>query len=385
MAYPDPAQTSAYEDQLLKLYGYEPETLPAAYQPQEFSHRGNLLESFAGLEGLDLPQPRSFGEGLLYGVTRGLGAGGTKRTQQREKFETAQVNRQATIDAERRRVSQENQKSRREAGKEFRTEQAGQRKEKAKFEQENPVLTDEEAAVNPGFAAAGFKIGQPVSKSFRERLGMYSVEAPERQARDVRAQAIADRQVASAERQTRLAETNTVGKLFDDYRIDPAIKGYQNVRTNLNTAETAAKQQSGPGDIAVVFAFMRALEPDNPNAVREGEYDNARKATGLFQQALNLPSRYFQGNQLTPVGRQFFLSQMRATLKSRRSDYDLANDQFSRRAEQGGVDPSLFIREFQPAGQAPQGGPQPNVKVAPIPKEQLDSEWNRFVRSKGGR
>lgn len=184
---------------------------------------------------------------------------------------------------------------------------------------------------------------------FGRRKG--AIEAGETPA-EIRARESSERSERLANIRERLSMFQTVNALGDDYKNDPSIKGYREVRSNLISANTASKLRSGPGDIALIFSFMRALEPENVNVVREGEFSNARQAAGTLQKYTNLPARFFAGTQLTDEGRRYFLRQMGASLRSRQGDFKKANDEYLRRAKTFGVEPNLFIREYA----APESG-----------------------------
>lgn len=338
------------------MLGLEPPVLDTTQEPgYQGGGFNSFLQGMGGLENTPMPSPRNFGEGLVSGFSRGIGRAGTRAQSERAKFETLALERQRTRNAANLEATRDYRKERGAALKDLTKSQRDAKTKQTEYERDNPVVDDALIAKYPGLSALPRMKGQRIEQSM---LNRQALEEPGRTAAAARAgaagdraAAAADRSAQAADRSNRLATVNSASKLIDDYRLDPAVKGYQNVRSNVNTAEAAAKLGNGPGDIAIVFSFMRALEPENPNAVREGEYSNARKAAGLFQQVKNLPSKYFAGTQLTPEGRQFFLKTMRAQLQSRRPDYDMANDQYRQRSAAFGVDPTLFVRDF-PAGSA---------------------------------
>jgi len=118
----------------------------AGYTPQTYGGQP-LLESLGGLESLQLPQAHGLGEGLLYGLTRGLGAAGTRALERRAKFEQDQTRRQAAADQERIAASREYRQARGAALRQKEGDRlATQRettKEQAKYEQDTvPIPPD---------------------------------------------------------------------------------------------------------------------------------------------------------------------------------------------------------------------------------------------------
>ena len=153
-------------------------------------------------------------------------------------------------------------------------------------------------------------------------------------------------QAAAATRANHLATVASTDKLIDNYNQDPDIKAYRQLRTNEMTAKAGAAQKNGVGDLAMVFAYQRALEPDAPNAVREGEVATARQAVGRIESLKALPKKYISGDGFTEEGRQYILRAIDSFRKSREQNYKLAHSQFIDRAAAFGVDPKLILRDY---------------------------------------
>ena len=122
------------------------------FQPGRFQGRGSFLEPFSGLEQQQHPQPRSFGEGFLYGVSGGLGRAGTQSAKARQRFEESEAERRKAFDRERQDASRllrslSGAERRRKLG-----EQSAERKDRKKFEDENPVLTADQIKEMPHLA-----------------------------------------------------------------------------------------------------------------------------------------------------------------------------------------------------------------------------------------
>lgn len=70
---------------------------------------------------------------------------------------------------------------------------------------------------------------------------------------------------------------------------------------------TAAKDPTGAGDIAMIFNFMKLLDPGS--RVTEGEVALAGQVSGAASQFLNLYNRLVKGDKLTSTARQDILFQ----------------------------------------------------------------------------
>lgn len=142
--------------------GYEPEEEQDPYlaelqalQQEEFQpnqYKGSFLEPFAGLEEQQFRRPQSFGEGLLYGLSSGIGSAGTRAATSRQRFEQSELERRRAFDAERRQAS--NQLRALSAGDRRRrdTALADEKKARKKYEDETHVLTSKDVQDFPFLA-----------------------------------------------------------------------------------------------------------------------------------------------------------------------------------------------------------------------------------------
>lgn len=74
-----------------------------------------------------------------------------------------------------------------------------------------------------------------------------------------------------------LAQVNSLAKKLDDH---PTVKDYNAQVNKLDSVSRILEGVSGPRDLAVVFEFMKGLDPSS--VVRESEYDTAAKSGNLF-------------------------------------------------------------------------------------------------------
>ena len=363
----DPA-LAAQLAQLAQVYGIDPGASAEQAPPETFAPSGyeQWLERFSGgLGGVQAPRPRNFWEGLAVGGVQGLAGQGAKVATARERFTQRQQARQQATDAARAQATHDYRRA--AAGLIEETAKAGTKAtaDAAELDRTSPMVNAQLKSDNP--EVARFKEGERVPAAVWTEIQKRRLP---QSAADMRASDAADRAAKAAERQARLAEVNSASKLVDDYRLDPDIKAFTATRRNANTIKQAAQLKTGPGDLAVVFAYMRALEPENPNAVREGEYATAAQAMGRAQQLANMPRQWIEGDKLSDAGRRGFIEAANKLLKARQSDYDVANDQYRGRARLYGVDPAILIREYKNGDpQDVAGGPQ----TAPVPGGFFDS------------
>jgi hypothetical protein len=106
------------------------------------------------------------------------------------------------------------------------------------------------------------------------------------------------------------------------------VKPYVELGQAYQKIETAAKNPSPAGDIAMVYGFMKVLDPGS--VVREGEFATAQNAGGIPDTVRNLYNKALDGQRLGEKIRSDFLQQARNLVESQRV---MSNDLISRYTE----------------------------------------------------
>lgn len=86
-----------------------------------------------------------------------------------------------------------------------------------------------------------------------------------------------------------------------------ASKPFEELRQHWTRLNAAHNQKDGPGDIALVYSFMKMLDPTS--VVREGEFATAQNAGGVPDQVMQMYNRALQGERLPDTVRDGFLQQ----------------------------------------------------------------------------
>jgi hypothetical protein len=129
--------------------------------------------------------------------------------------------------------------------------------------------------------------------------------------------------------------------LTSQYLGTDPLKSYQTVRNGYEKVRASSQLDSGPGDISMIFAYMKMLDPTS--VVREGEFATAENAGGVGQQISNIYNRLLSGERLTPeLRKQFLAAADQLYAESSRNLADV-NDQFRRRAGAWSVNPDNFL------------------------------------------
>lgn len=115
---------------------------------------------------------------------------------------------------------------------------------------------------------------------------------------------------------------NTAEGMRKEFQALPNVKGYEQARgaadrlERLVTSSKDGKFGTGAGDIAMVFNFMKTLDPES--IVMPGEAATARNAPGLSDQMRNWYNLLISGQFLTPETRKDFLNVVNSELDSRK-------------------------------------------------------------------
>ncbi len=103
------------------------------------------------------------------------------------------------------------------------------------------------------------------------------------------------------------------------------VKPYVELGQAYQKIETAAKNPSPAGDIALVYGFMKVLDPGS--VVREGEFATAQNAGSVPDSVRNMYNKALSGERLGEKVRTDFLQQARNIVESQRV---MSNDLMAR-------------------------------------------------------
>ena len=105
-----------------------------------------------------------------------------------------------------------------------------------------------------------------------------------------------------------------------------------------------ADEKSGPGDLGLIFSYMKMLDP--ASVVREGEQMQAVKTAGISDQLWAAYQNVANGNKLTSGQRRKFIKAAQSRFKSMGKTQGRRNDYFRGIADAYGIDPNLVITDL---------------------------------------
>ena len=115
------------------------------------------------------------------------------------------------------------------------------------------------------------------------------------------------------------------------------VKEFRTIDAAYQNVRSAAANPSAAGDLSLIFAYMKILDPGS--VVREQEFANAQNAAGVPDRVRNLYNRTLNGQRLNPNQRRDFLNQAEGLYRSRRQTYDQIADEYRSYAQDYGVSP----------------------------------------------
>jgi len=158
-----------------------------------------------------------------------------------------------------------------------------------------------------------------------------------------------ERELGAKEKEAGAKKVGEAGKLATDLRKErtdlQTTRDTQKVSASYNRIQKAAKDPSAAGDLALIFNYMKMLDPGS--TVREGEFATAQNSAGVPEQVRNMYDRIKSGHRLHPNQRQDFIGQAGGQYRAQLDLQNQADQTFVSLAERSGVNPKDVIVDFQ--------------------------------------
>jgi len=123
--------------------------------------------------------------------------------------------------------------------------------------------------------------------------------------------------------------------------VNSFTKDLRGVDVAYRKIKASSKKPSAAGDLALIFNFMKLLDPGS--TVREGEFANAQNAGGAFNRVGALYNNVKSGQRLTEEQRADFLSQTEGLYESQMSGADSQIASVISQAEQDNINPERIL------------------------------------------
>ena len=132
-------------------------------------------------------------------------------------------------------------------------------------------------------------------------------------------------------------------KAEDDLRgeLQALSKPFVQVRDSMGRIEAAAKNPSAAGDLALIFNYMKVLDPGS--TVREGEFATAQNSAGMPERIRAKYNQVVNGERLEESQRADFVDRARDLYKSQESIQKQTEGNYRELATRRGARPENVI------------------------------------------
>jgi hypothetical protein len=155
---------------------------------------------------------------------------------------------------------------------------------------------------------------------------------------------------------------------------------YRTVRQAFQKVEASLGQGTGIGDVGGIFGVMKIFDPGS--TVREGEAATVQNSGGVPETIRGLYNRVVTGERLTPAQRAEIVAVGRAQFGTYEQGYQSRVTDFTRMANDYGIDPRNIVGGDEAPDRAPEGPRLTPAQAAQLPPGTsfLDMNGNRRTR-----
>lgn len=179
-------------------------------------------------------------------------------------------------------------------------------------------------------------------------------------------------------------------KLRKEFTSIPQVKAFSEQAQAYGRIVASAKDPSPAGDLALIFNFMKVLDPGS--VVRESEFETAAQATAWLQRSeemgISVPQpvassirKMASGQRLAPDQRIDFVNRAEALYDSADRGFKRLEDQYRALAERGNFNVEDVLIDFR---YTPEGDTPPPVNLPVISDDQLTPEHRELLKKYGG-
>lgn len=121
-------------------------------------------------------------------------------------------------------------------------------------------------------------------------------------------------------------------------------KPFIKVRDSYGRVLESVKQPSAAGDLALIFNYMKMLDPGS--VVREGEFATAQNAAGVPARIRSMYNQIRSGERLTQGTRKDFFDRAQMIYRRQKATQDDLARKFSSLAQRVGLNPANVVLDF---------------------------------------
>lgn len=116
---------------------------------------------------------------------------------------------------------------------------------------------------------------------------------------------------------------------------------FEKIANSWDRIAASADDPSAAGDLALIFNFMKMLDPGS--TVREGEFANAQNSGGVDDRIRSTYNQLINGERLSPAQREDFLGQSQNIFNATKERADMITEEFVRIGAENGIPRSQIV------------------------------------------
>lgn len=224
-----------------------------------------------------------------------------------------------------------------------------------------PAFAGLSSAAARGLQLSGYQdrpitTGQGLGEMFGAGMEAYTAERKAQQAAELAKQQretdimLKMMEIEAARGKTERDISETEFKQEKDLRgeFTKLSKDFTEAKLGFEKVQNAAmtKKPSGATDIALVFGYMKVLDPNS--VVREGEFATAANAGGVGETVRNFYNKLLEGTLLTPKVRRQFISSARTQFQPYLQEQGDREREFIELSGAYNLDPNKVVRSKMP-------------------------------------
>jgi hypothetical protein len=143
------------------------------------------------------------------------------------------------------------------------------------------------------------------------------------------------------------------GELRKEFSAIPSVRQFSEQANAFGRIEASASNPSAAGDLALIFNYMKVLDPGS--TVREGEFANAQNAAGIPERIRAIYNNAMEGTRLTETQRSDFLSRAKNLYDNAERSYMRTYNQYKDIAQRRNlpIADALIDYRYQSSAQFP--------------------------------
>ena len=170
-------------------------------------------------------------------------------------------------------------------------------------------------------------------------------------------------------------DTTKSSALRKEFTSLSKIKDFSKVSDAYTRVVASAKDPSAAGDLALIFNYMKVLDPGS--TVREGEFATAQNADGVPGRVRSLFNSIKEGTRLNEEQRFDFVDRATRLYKGAEDQTKPLYEFYKNIATTRGFDPDLILPSFGFVGDFPSMQVTSNIKPMSFPYAQ--EEWDAMT------